>query len=136
MLRTAALNGLTTGALLAAAACGGSSYTTSPGGNGGNGNQSPVQDATISVDNPYNFTPSSVTILKGGTVTWNWTGSNHNVTSVLSPSFAPNSGTHDAPWTFGPVTFANTGSYRFICSNHGSVSGSTVSGMSGTVTVQ
>jgi plastocyanin len=130
MRSSAALNGVTTGALLLAAACGsgGSSYTTSPGGN--NGNQTPVQDATISVDNPYNFTPSTVTILKGGTVTWNWTGSNHNVTSAGSPTFSPNSGTQDAPWTFGPITFANTGSYRFNCSIHGS------SGMSGTVTVQ
>ena len=120
--------------LVLQAACGSSSgYTTNPGGGG---YSDPVQAATISVDNPYNFTPSTVTVVKGGTVTWNWTGANHNVTSVLSPSFSPGSGTHDAPYTFGPVTFATAGSYRFICSVHGSVSGSNVSGMNGTVTVQ
>jgi len=96
----------------------------------------PVATVQVSVDNPYTFTPSTVTVVKGGTVTWNWTGANHNVTSVLSPSFSPSSGTHDAPWTFGPVTFNTAGTYRFICSIHGSVSGSNVSGMNGTVIVQ
>ena len=119
--------------LVLQAACGSSSgYPSDPGG----GSSNPVQAATISVDNPYNFTPSTVRVVKGGTVTWTWTGTGHNVTSVLSPSFSPGSGTHDAPFTYGPVTFANAGSYRFICSVHGAVSGSNVSGMNGTVTVQ
>jgi plastocyanin len=119
--------------LVLQAACGSSSgYPSDPGG----GSSNPVQTATISVDNPYTFTPSTVRVVKGGTVTWTWTGTGHNVTSVLSPSFSPGSGTHDAPWTYGPVTFDNAGSYRFICSVHGAVSGSNVSGMNGTVTVQ
>jgi plastocyanin len=118
------------------AACGGSDSTTGPRNGGGTGNPTPVQAATVSVRN-NSFSPEVSAVVIGGTVTWTWAGSNHNVTSVLSPAFSPgSSGTHDTPFTFGPVTFNTAGTYRFICSIHGSASGTSIGGMSGSIIVQ
>ena len=121
------------------AACGGSDSTpTGPGNGGGDSNPppTPVPEATIRVQNDV-FSPEVVAVNKGGTATWIWDGSNHSVVSVLSPAFSPgNSGIHNAPFTFGPVTFPAAGTYRFICSVHGSSSGNSVGGMAGSVIVQ
>ena len=119
-------------------ACGGSDSGTGPSNGGGDSNPppTPVQAATVSVRNDV-FSPEVSAVVVGGTVTWTWEGSNHSVTSVLSPAFSPgSSGIHNAPFTFGPVTFPTAGTYRFICSVHGSVSGNSVGGMSGSVIVQ
>lgn len=119
-------------------ACGGSSGPTgSPGGETvvPPPPPNPVQAAEIKVRNSV-FVPEVVAVVPGGTVTWVWEGSDHSVVSVLTPGFAPgNSGVHSAPFTFGPVTFPAAGTYRFICSVHGSASGGSVVGMSGRVVV-
>ena len=81
------------------------------------------------------FNPGSVTISAGGNVTWTWIGQNHNVTSVLSPSFG-GSATENAPFTFGPVVFPAAGTFQYICTIHGGVSGGQTNGMSGAVVVQ
>jgi plastocyanin len=95
-----------------------------------------VQAAEVRVQNNV-FSPEVASVVVGGTVTWIWDGSGHDVVSVLTPLFSPgNSGIRNAPFTFGPVTFQAAGNYRFICSVHGSASGSSVGGMSGRVVVQ
>ena len=123
--------------------CGGSGgdsgYTTGPstGGNnnppaGGTGNPTGSANVTMqSTDDGYgyqtfSFSPASVAITKGGTVTWNNTGSTpHNVT--FTSQGAPTSvGNFTA--SSKTVTFPNSGTYQYQCTNHTS--------MQGTVTVQ
>jgi plastocyanin len=81
------------------------------------------QSATVSVDDNV-FVPAAVTIDVGGTVTWNWTGSNpHTVTadddSFSSPQQTSGSFSH---------TFNTPGTFGYFCEVHGQ-------SMSGTVTV-
>ena len=121
--------------------CGGSGgngdYTTGPR-TGGNNN--PPSGGTVSgtasvsmssSDDGYGyqtfaFSPSSVTITKGGTVTWNNTGSTvHNVT--FTTSGAP-SGIGNFSSGSNSRTFPTSGTYSYQCTNH--------AGMQGTVTVQ
>jgi plastocyanin len=74
----------------------------------------------------YAFSPTSVTITKGGTVTWsNGGGVAHNIT--FSTTGAP---TNVANFSSGTSsrTFDNAGTFSYQCTNH--------PGMSGTVTVQ
>jgi plastocyanin len=103
-------------AVLAALACSGEPTGTSdtppePVGD-------PVPAATIQVLNDF-YSPSTVLISAGGTVTWTWVGSGHSVTSAGSPSFSPTAGVSNPPKTLGPVTFANGGTYQFYCTVHG-----------------
>ena len=108
---------LLTGALALAAACGGSSYgggttntPTEPTG-------TPVMSATVSVQNNF-FDPASVLLASGGTVTWNWVGSGHSVTSMGTPSFSPSAPVSNAPHTL-VVTFSTAGDYDYYCTVHG-----------------
>lgn len=83
----------------------------------------PPMLASVSVDNNF-FDPSSTTIAAGGSITWTWVGGvDHNVTF---PS-GPNSSTQ-AAGTF-ERTFADVGSFDYLCTIHGAA-------MSGTVVVQ
>ena len=123
--------------------CGGSGgdsgYTTGPstGGTnnppagGGSGATGSASVAMQSSDDGYGyqtfaFSPTAVTITKGGTVTWNNNGSTaHNVTFTTagSPTSIGNftSGSNSR-------TFPTSGTYSYQCTNH--------AGMQGTVTVQ
>jgi len=83
-----------------------------------------ADDATVSVgDNT--FSPATVTINVGDTVTWNWVGQNpHTVTA--------DDGSFDSPQqTSGSFshTFNTAGTFEYICEVHGQ-------SMSGTVVVQ
>ena len=86
----------------------------------------PDSTATVTVGDSA-FTPSSVTIAAGGTVTWTWTGKNsHNVTfsdSTIQASPTQTTGTFSH-------TFPTAGTFGYF----DSVSGSAV--MSGSVVVQ
>lgn len=95
----------------------------------------PSPQVTVNVRNNF-FDPVVASVNAGGTVTWVWVGQNHNVTSVLNPAFQPNSATTNAPFQHGPLTFNTPGTYRYICTVHGSEGGGTTSGMAGTVVVQ
>jgi plastocyanin len=115
--------------------CGGGAYTTAnnnvpppPSGN-------PVQAATVDVQDNY-FSPASVLIVAGGTVTWNWVGSGHSVTSNGSPAFSPNAPVSNAPKTLGPVTFSTAGTYQYYCTVHGVPGAYGGGSMTGTVFVQ
>jgi plastocyanin len=82
---------------------------------------------TIQVQNNM-FTPQVDTVAAGGTVTWTWVGSDHNVTS--NPATGPlDSGTQNAPATYGPIVLAVAGTYNYLCTNH-------PPGMVGTIVVR
>lgn len=124
-------------ALALAAGCGGG--TTENNNNGGNPPQNPggtpVASATVSVFNNY-FDPNGVLLSAGGTVTWNWVGVGHSVTSRGSPSFSPNAPVSSAPFTLA-VTFPSTGDYQYFCTVHGVSSDPYSSGsMIGTIFVR
>ena len=95
----------------------------------------PVLSATIQVRNNV-FSPETVRLLAGGQVTWTWVGQDHNVTSVLAPTFSPNSVTELPPFTHGPITFSTPGTYRYICTIHGGVSSGQTTGMRGVIIVE
>jgi plastocyanin len=88
--------------------------------------------ADITVAN-NSFTPKTITIAAGTTVTWTWTGTalQHNV--VPDATQPTTSGTPvNGPHTYD-FTFNTPGTYLYYCSNHGAAGGI---GMSGTITVQ
>lgn len=110
---------LLSGTLATLLGCGGAGSTSAttnmppppPAGN-------PVQAASVEVDNNF-FSPQTVLVAVGGTVTWTWVGSGHSVTSAGSPSFSPNAPISNAPNTLGPVTFSTAGTYQYYCLVHG-----------------
>ena len=119
------------------AACGGYDNTAPAGDNlpdqpGGN----PVQSATVDVrDNQ--FVPNSVNLVSGGTVTWTWSGNNHDLAPVGTPTFSPTASIENAGFTLGPVTFSQAGTFRYRCTVHSSIDAyGGLSGMTGVVFVQ
>jgi plastocyanin len=72
------------------------------------------------------FTPSAVTIAKGGTVTWTIGTRRHNVVFFANPA-AP-AGIEAATGVTASRTFPQTGTYPYNCSLH--------AGMTGIVNVQ
>jgi len=76
------------------------------------------------------FDPTSASIAAGGTVTWQWGGSNqHNVTWVTQ------SGTSDSPTQVTGTynrNFSGAGTFDYYCTIHGTET----SGMHGSVVVQ
>ena len=104
---------------LAIAACG--SETTEP------------TDQTVSVQDDV-FNPLTANVTVGGTVTWNWSGSNqHNVTFTdpLSAGGTAPASTTQAGGSY-QLTFNTAGTYDYYCTIHGTAQGV---GMAGTVTV-
>lgn len=71
---------------------------------------------TVSVSSNF-YSPDSVNISAGSSVRWVWATGTHSVTSIGSPSFT-GSDTEPAPFTLGPILFANPGVYQFQCSVH------------------
>jgi len=89
---------------------------------------------TVKVQNNQ-FSPSEARVTVGGTVTWEWEGSGHSVTSAFTPSFQGTSTTQSAGFTLGPLTFSTAGTYKYYCTVHGAAANGNVSGMSGSVVV-
>jgi plastocyanin len=90
--------------------------------------------ATVTVQN-NSFTPQTVFVKAGGTVTFTWkTGAaGHNVTpddGKAVPASPNLPALNDAPFTFN-AQFNATGDYYYHCANHGA----TRSGMFGKITV-
>jgi plastocyanin len=80
---------------------------------------------TIDIKNMA-FTPSQITVAKGGTVTWTNNDSvTHTVVDDLSNVGGPNSG-DIAPGASYSFTFTKTGSYQYHCSIHPSMRGTIV----------
>jgi plastocyanin len=91
--------------------------------------------ATFAVDvaahGQLQFSPSSISIQVGDTVTWNWRASGHSVTSGTpgSPNGLFDSGIKNSGTTFAH-TFTAAGSFGYFCMPHG-----LCCGMTGTVNV-
>jgi plastocyanin len=96
----------------------------------GGGGGPEVVIVTVSGPPKNQFTPSTVTIQAGQTVTWRWaTGAvGHNVTPDAGSIPSGEGGLFDAPHTYS-YTFTEPGTYTYHCSNHGPA-------MSGTVVVE
>jgi plastocyanin len=72
------------------------------------------------------FTPSQISVDKGGTVTWTNNDSvTHTVVDDLSNVGGPNSG-DIAPGNTYSFTFNKTGSFQYHCSIHPSMRGTIV----------
>ena len=82
---------------------------------------------TVDVSN-FVFTPQTVTIIEGDTVTWNNTAGFHNVASD-TPGLFTSGPPAFAPWTFSH-TFTSAGTFPYHCDVH------VLIGMVGTVIVQ
>lgn len=112
-------------------ACGSSTPTT-PGGSGGGTNPPPATaEVTVGPNGSQAFSPASVTIAAGGSVTWTWASSGHNV--VGDNGTPARSGALANAGTTYTATFPTAGVYHYYCEAHGAPNGV---GMSGTVTVQ
>lgn len=88
------------------------------------------------MDGRSRFDPDSFTIAQGGTVTWVWEGSGHNVIPSAQPDGAEWPGTeggdlktYDQGHTY-EHTFDIAGQYEYYCSVH------TLFGMNGAFTVE
>jgi plastocyanin len=116
-------------------ACGGSDIPTGTSTTPPPPTGNPVTAATIQVQDNF-YSPATVLISAGGTVTWNWGGEEaHSVTPDGATSFT-GVALKTAPFTLGPVVFAVAGTYSFHCTAHG-VAGTYGGGtMTGAVFVQ
>jgi len=94
----------------------------------------PAPAVTVKVQNNQ-FAPAEARVTVGGTVTWEWEASGHNVLSAFTPSFPSSNPLSNSGFTYGPVTFSTAGTYLYYCSAHGAASNGSVSGMSGRVVV-
>lgn len=103
-----------------------SSNNLSPrtGSQAGSSSQS-ATNGTINIKNMM-FTPSQITVTKGGTVTWtNNDNTTHTVVDDLSNVGGPHSG-DIAPGQTYSFTFNKTGSFQYHCSIHPSMRGTIV----------
>lgn len=125
-------------AVATVAACGGAggSYSTSPSNPGNppsNPGGTPPSDNTVTLGD-QSFTPATLNITAGTTVTWKWTCSSNGyggtsgcVTHTVT--FDDGSGIASAPQDSGSFnrTFATAGTYKYHCAIHGpSMSGQVV----------
>jgi len=79
----------------------------------------PPTSAAVDVKDNF-FSPQTVDIQAGGTVTWTFAGAAaHTVTFTGGPD----SGTPQASGTFGPVTFTSAGTKNYFCKVHGGMTG-------------
>jgi plastocyanin len=88
----------------------------------------PPPSTAVTVTTPNaTFAPATVTIPRGGTVTWQFSEARHNVTFQGA---APAGGNVPDTQSGGTAsrTFATPGTYQYLCTRH--------SGMNGTVVVQ
>jgi len=114
-------------------ACGGSTSPYGGGGGGGGGGGCTPTATKICTTASLQFSPATLTVAAGTTVTWeNGGGGAHTVTSATGSA-----DTYDLALAAGTVShqFMTAGTYNYYCKNHG-VNGSPPTGMHGTITVQ
>lgn len=106
------------------------SSSTSYGGGGG---CTPTATKVCMVNT--SFSPTTLTITHGTTVTWsNGDAIQHTATSSSTSTEVFNSGQLGGGATY-MHTFNTAGTYHYYCQNHG-VDGNPPTGMAGTITVQ
>jgi plastocyanin len=88
-----------------------------------------LADAEVTANSNNTFTPATLEVSPGDTVTWRNAGGFHDVVFEDGPRHPPGGASSD-PWSY-PRTFTQTGIYRYYCSQHGTLN----SGMRGSVTV-
>jgi plastocyanin len=111
------------------------SSTSSYGGGGGGGGGGCTPTATKVCMVAETFSPASLTVSAGTTVSWeNGSTLTHTVTSATGSPVAYNSGNVGAGATYSQ-TFATAGTYNYYCQYHG-LDGNPPTGMHGTITVQ
>lgn len=111
--------------------CGAAVVLTACGGSG-TGPDNPLQpppgpavpfDTVLIVDNA--FGPEAVKITLNGTLTFEWAGTNvmqHNVRWASGPTIPPPGPTQATGAPF-EVTFAQAGTYEFVCTLHTAMQG-------------
>lgn len=88
-------------------------------------NQPAAQTGQVKIDNMM-FTPSQITVAKGGTVTWtNNDSTTHTVVDDLSNVGGPASGDIPPGGTYS-FTFTKSGSFQYHCTIHPSMRGTIV----------
>jgi plastocyanin len=111
-------------------ACGGGDTPTDPygvggtgggtgggGTGGGGGGGGPGLSASVTVSDNV-FSPATVHIQKGGTVTWNWLGGDGYSGGSHNVSFANGTGTSDKTSGTYEQTFPTAGTFAYECTNH------------------
>lgn len=104
-------------AALGLAACGGSSTSTGP--------QTPTLAADVAATPSLAFTPGTVTVAQGGTVTFKFGSVAHNV-YFDNASGAPANITGENANVNKTVTFTTTGTYEYDCHIHPGMSGKVI----------
>ena len=79
----------------------------------------PPTSAAVDVKDNF-FSPQTVDIQEGGTVTWTFAGA---IAHTVTFTGGPDSGTPQTSGTFGPVTFGSAGTKNYFCKVHGSMTG-------------
>jgi plastocyanin len=104
---------------------GNNTQTSSNNNTAGNNSANQPAAGTVDIANMA-FSPSQITVAKGGTVTWtNNDNTTHTVIDDLSNVGGPSSG-DIAPGSSYSFTFAKTGSFQYHCSIHPSMRGTIV----------
>jgi len=104
---------------VAAVACGGAGYTAPSSQNNGGGGNLPNKVNVVD----YQFTPDSLSVAAGTTVTWTWGGyATHNVT--FSDAGVGNSG--DMVSGSFQQTFDTAGVFAYHCTHHAGMTGKIV----------
>jgi len=111
-------------ATVALVACGGNGYS----GSTGPVDPTPVEAATVQATPAEKFTPGTVTLNVGGTVTFAFGSLEHNVFFDNAPAGAPQNISAPSANTSVTLTFATKGTFPYNCHLH--------PGMRGTVVVE
>jgi plastocyanin len=117
--------------LVCVAACGGGGGSTAPANNGNGSNNTGGSTSTplntVNATNSNTFDPNSISIGVGGTITWAFAATGHNVTfNAVAGRPADIGGSNSS--TNISRTFGTIGTFGYQCTLH--------PGMTGTVIVQ
>ena len=119
-------------ALALVTACSTSDSPTSSSSSGGTSGTTPAANAVTVSSNK--FTPASLSVKIGDTVTWTWAGGNHDVVSGANCSddkVFTRSALQSANGATFTHTFDKAGTFEYFCTPH-----CVSAGMKGTVVVQ
>jgi plastocyanin len=108
-----------TGSPTATAADGGATATIAPTDTTGTGSS----DNVVNVSN-FQFSPSTLTVKAGTTVTFKGVTGTHTVTSDAGAPMAFDQGVSEGSSI--TITFANPGTYKYHCSIHASMHGTII----------
>lgn len=91
-----------------------------------------AQAATVVKASGTSFRPKTLSVAAGTKVVWKAVSGSHTVTAYKG---AWNKNSNIPSGTKTSFTFSNPGTYRYLCTIHGHLSGGVCSGMCGKVTV-